>query len=143
MSPAVPKPPARVKAAKKPLKRGSPLKAGKPLAKSTKPLAKAGETKRKKVDRQKAYYASAVWKAKRKAALKRAGNQCEFSCWYYFPGPNECRWLRCEELEGLHVHHKTNARFGGDELPEDLVVYCKPHHDLVEARDFPHRQRNR
>lgn len=147
MSPAVPKPSACVKSARKPLKRSSPLKAGKPLAKSTKPLKKAGATKAKKVSRQKAYYASAMWKAKRKGALERAGRRCE-----YMNKRAESVGLlmlgiytevRCSQTEKLHVHHKTNARFGGDELDEDLIVYCKAHHDIVEARDFPHRRVNR
>lgn len=108
---------------RKPLKRTQ-------LKRSTTRIKKSGTTKAKKVKRQKAYYASAVWKAKRKAALARAGYQCEYE------GP-------CTETEHLQVHHKTNVRFGGDELPEDLIVYCKWHHDWVELRDFPHRQHSR
>lgn len=145
MSPSFPKPAARVKAVRKPLKRGSPLKAGKPLAKSTEPLKKAGTTKAKKVARYAAYLRSAAWKLIRQDALDRASYRCEYVEQWGFPFTEfgTKRFIRCAAREGLQIHHKTYARMGGRELPEDLIVYCQQHHAEIEARDFPHRQRNR
>lgn len=108
-----------------------------PLKRSTRPIRKSGPTKAKKVIRQRAFYASAAWKQIRKEALERAGHQCEYNFIDLYSG-NEF-W--CADRERLHVHHKTNVRFGGNERPEDLQVLCRYHHDLVEARDFPYRQR--
>lgn len=145
MSPAVPKPPARVKAARKPLKRGSPLKVGKSLAKSTKPLNKAGTAKAKKVARYAAYLLSAAWKLIRQDALDRASHRCEYVERWGFPFTElgTKRYIRCAATTGLHIHHKTYARMGGAELPEDLMALCAQHHAEIEARDFSHRQRNR
>lgn len=128
-----------------------------PLPPRKTPLRKSGPTKAKKVLRQKAFYASAAWKQLRKEALERAGHQCGYLFKVELPnvtgytcaGFVMANWhgqpltatIRCPETDHLHVHHKTNVRFGGDERPEDLVVYCKAHHELVEARDFPYRQR--
>lgn len=45
---------------------------------------------------------------------------------------------RCMEVgtkeSPLHAHHLTYARFGGDELPEDLLICCKAHHDYLESQ---------
>jgi hypothetical protein len=134
LSTAVPKPPKTEKDARKPLPRAT-----KRIARSTEPIKKTGETKRKKVVRQKAFYSSAVWKAMRTAALERAGHRCEHTgvevVTYAVSshGTVEIReglstW-RCEATERLQVHHKTNVRFVGDERPRDLVVWCF-HHDM-------------
>lgn len=88
------------------------------------------------------YLASAVWKAKRRAAIEAAGNQCEgvreveggdafFRFWYD---------VRCISRENLTVHHKTYARFGGAELPEDLEVLCKDCHNRTESMKPVHRK---
>lgn len=59
------------------------------------------------------YLASATWREKRNGALKNAAFRCE----------------RCgTDEQSLHVHHRTYARVGGHELPEDLEVLCEPCH---------------
>lgn len=109
------------------------------------PLKKSGQTKVKKVARQKAFYSSAAWKRLRKEALERAGGECEHEWLLIDPLKRIAPHMhRCDETQGLQVHHKKGSlRFGGDELPEDLQVLCEYHHRLVEHRDHPHRQRSR
>jgi hypothetical protein len=51
--------------------------------------------------------------------------------------------LRCVELNGLQHHHKTYARFGGKELPEDILKVCKPHHDYLESMKPAGNRRSR
>lgn len=63
----------------------------------------------------------------------RAGGRCEYV------QPQSGR--RCAETELLEHHHKHYLRFGGDELPEDMLVLCKTHHHYVEGRDHSHRNR--
>ena len=53
------------------------------------------------------------WKRTREAALKRAGHKCQV----------------CGRRSDLQVHHNDYSRLGG-ELPTDLVVLCKEHHEL-------------
>lgn len=93
--------------------------------------------KAKKAARYKAFLSSAVWKRIRKAALERAGHQCEGEQEYMAcnnHGIGICMTsARCWETEKLTVHHKTYARFGGKELPEDLEVRCKSCHDYHHA----------
>lgn len=105
------------------------------IKRSTTPIRKSGPTKAKKVIRQRAFYASAAWKRFRKEALERATHRCEHLI--RFGGIQ----VRCPETEDLHVHHVRNSHFGGQERPEDLQCLCRIHHALVEARDFPYRQR--
>jgi hypothetical protein len=110
----------------------------KALTRSTKPIRKVNPTaKAKRVAKQKAFYSSAAWKKIRKAALERAGNQCEAIAHWNING--EVYKVRCLETTQLQVHHKSYARFGGTELPTDLVCYCYAHHSLVEMRDHPTR----
>lgn len=112
------------------LKRSAPLR-------RTSPLKPSGETKRKKVERQQDYYDSPVWAKKRVAALARAGHRCEYLTKVEVNG--RLFEYRCMQKDHLQVHHKTNIRFGGDEIPEDLQVLCAPHHNYVERTQFPHR----
>lgn len=113
------------------------------LKRSDKPLRKSGPTKAKKVARQRAFYASAAWKRLRKEALERAGHQCEYivASDFYSPSSDTIEefTVRCSVINPLHIHHKTNVRFGGNELLKDLQVLCSYHHRTIEARDFPHR----
>jgi 5-methylcytosine-specific restriction endonuclease McrA len=97
-------------------------------------LRPVGETKRKKRARYAAYLKSPEWKAKRKACLERADHTCEQAI------DDGYRGARCWS-RATQVHHKTYARFGGNELPEDLMALCKEHHDRIEATQFPHRKR--
>lgn len=118
-----------------------------PIPRYTK-LRPSGRTKAKKVTRQKAFYASAVWKRLRKEALARAGHQCEHQHSaqevLFVENILQRPWDgRCVERTNLHVHHKTNVRFGGDELPEDLMVLCEYHHAIEERLKYPHRHTRR
>jgi len=111
-------------------------------------MKKSGTTKAKKVERQKAFYTSPAWRKLKKAAKERAGHRCE----YRYRKEDHLFALghhlipawdgRCGQTEGLHVHHTTNVRFGGGELPEDLQVLCEDHHRLVEQRDHPTRAKH-
>jgi len=58
------------------------------------------------------YLKSPVWKAKRLQALIHYGAICN----------------RCGS-HGTDVHHKTYARWGGDELIEDLEILCRQCHE--------------
>lgn len=138
------------------MKRSGPPRRSRPMARSTKPLAPVGAGKRKKMARYSAYLRSKVWREKRKAALARANGVCEFTVtvdadrWPSTVTPDVSFGtytgiyspMRCT-AEATHVHHKTYARFGGDELPEDLQALCKAHHDYIEQRDHPHRAASR
>lgn len=67
--------------------------------------------------------ASGIWKAIRGAAIHRAGNVCE--------------WCKCSGDDFLlHVHHKTYARFGGREEPQDLQVLCDGCHAEAHGRPY-------
>ena len=57
------------------------------------------------------YLRSPRWKEVRANAIKWANGECQF----------------CGSCENLHVHHKRYERFG-NELPDDLLVLCKPCH---------------
>jgi 5-methylcytosine-specific restriction endonuclease McrA len=102
-----------------------------PMKQSRKPLAKRGRAKAKREKKYKSFLSSAAWKRIRKAALERAGYQCErtLSDWDGTP------ILRCAETEKLAVHHLTYARFGGNELPTDLRVLCSICHNELHARE--------
>src|SRR4051812_37190242 len=63
----VPKAPAKKKA--KPVGRGA-------MMQRRSPIAKVGKQKAKREARNKAYYASPEWRAKRKAVFERDGYQC-------------------------------------------------------------------
>ena len=66
---------------------------------------------------------SREWAAIRRAALERANHKCE--------------WCKCEWADFvLHVHHKTYARFGGGELPDDLQVLCEVCHGEAHGRPY-------
>lgn len=133
--------PSPTEKASKPLQR----KAWGVSQKKRTPMKKSGTTKAKKVERQKAFYASATWRRLKKEAKERAGNRCEYIERLIHPLATDetGRCLANWYCSTLHVHHLTNARFGGDELPEDLQVLCTYHHRLVELRDHPTRHPRR
>lgn len=58
------------------------------------------------------YLRSPRWKDTREGALTRAGGHCQL----------------CRSTKSLNVHHNTYERVG-NELPEDLVVLCRKHHE--------------
>ena len=114
------------------LRRTTPMQRGGRIKRGTTPLPKVNARQQaKKRAAYKSYLSSAAWKAIRKAALERAGGRCERECTVR---ENWITWVhRCEETEKLTVHHLTYARFGGDELPDDLLVLCQSCHREIEA----------
>lgn len=120
----------------RPLARKSPKNTKKTAWNST--LRPEGETKKKRRGRYSAYLKTATWKAKRRACLKRAGYRCECSVKVVVieDGRFVDFWTRCEEA-ATRAHHRTYARFGGAELPEDLLACCQRHHDELEAKLRP------
>jgi 5-methylcytosine-specific restriction endonuclease McrA len=93
----------------------------KPIPRYT-PLRPFGIGAIERRERYKKFLASATWRRIRKAALERAGYQCE-QCGAHGPGVR------------LEVDHIRYTRFGGDELPEDLRVLCvKPCHRAKHGR---------
>lgn len=63
------------------------------------------------------YLLTREWRARKAAALARAGYRCQV-----------CN----ENGEELHVHHRVYTR-RGCERPEDLVVLCRTHHALFHG----------
>lgn len=103
-----------------------------------KPLGHNPRRKKERRARYAKYMQSAEWKVIRIAAIERAGHQCE-----YTKANGELGIVRCPVRHHLTVHHKTYARFGGGELPGDLQVLCKPHHEEIEMLNHPTRHVNR
>ena len=52
-----------------------------------------------------------------------------------------CNRYRCENKAVAH-HHLTYFRYGGDELPEDMLKVCRRCHDYLE-HDHPTRRAHR
>jgi 5-methylcytosine-specific restriction endonuclease McrA len=94
------------------------------------PRVNAERQARRKAE-YRAFMQSPEWKAIRKAALARAGHRCEELI--PNPLPGGISMLRCPATRRLTVHHRSYARFGGRELPSDLQVLCKEHHDAIHA----------
>jgi hypothetical protein len=108
-----------IEAKPKPIKKQNPERAAKRKASYRKKLA--------------AYRKSETYKV----VQQRAAGRCEFTLMYTVEG-----WSsrgRCDETKGLQHHHKTYARFGGDELPEDIEVLCKTHHEWIEGQHATRR----
>lgn len=124
-----------------PLRRKSALRASSRL----KPI---GPAKAKKTVRYQAYLKSPTWKIKCELALVRAGHSCQ-EC----GGMPREGWVRTGQRpppwkfdsgEGdgrLHTHHKTYARFGGQERPGDLIVLCARCHNHLHSFDWWKRRR--
>jgi len=70
-----------------------------------------------------AYLLSDAWAKKKKAALFRARNRCQYDS--YLVGIGRCRTTRC-----LQVHHLTYAHIG-DERDHELIVVCPTHHAVL------------
>ena len=47
--------------------------------------------------------------------------------------------MRCLNRARQH-HHLTYFRYGGDELPEDMLKVCRRCHEWLERQDHPTRQ---
>jgi len=73
----------------------------------------------------KRYMRSRMWKTKRMLAIRRAHFRCEKCGFYAFSTITGA---------GLDVHHKTYERFGGRELPSDLMVVCRSCHKVEDRR---------
>lgn len=102
------------------------------LKRGTKKVPKVNLARaRRRIAEYKAFMLSPEWKAIRKAALQRAGFRCEELTPTRIPGTISV--TRCPMTTTLTVHHKSYARFGGRELPKDLQVLCRAHHDATEA----------
>lgn len=117
------------------MKQSGPIKRKKALKRSTK-IRKVNPTaKAKRVAKQKKHYASSAWKLIRTDALDRANHRCEYvEAWGFpFVEAGTWRYIRCKATTDLQVHHKTYARFGGEELPDDLQALCPYHHRMLEA----------
>jgi 5-methylcytosine-specific restriction endonuclease McrA len=108
---------------KAPIQRGRMKSGTKALTRWTKLKPLNAERKGKRKARYAAYLKSPAWRALRREILTRAGHRCEMLV---------IGGARCEETTKLTVHHKTYARFGA-ELPTDLAVLCKGHHDAHHA----------
>lgn len=69
------------------------------------------------------------------AAIVRISDQLEWEAYSYL--------VRCTSTGGLEHHHRTYARFGGRELPEDMIALCKRCHAWIETHQHPHRRNGR
>lgn len=133
------------------LKRRTPLRPRRRALTRGEGIKPVGDGKRKKMARYRAFMQSPEWKAIRKAAIERAGGRCEYheardvgdrEVWLGHGYLSRLRSVRCTCV-ATTVHHRSYQRFGGQELPEDLQALCQYHHDMIEARDFPHRRHSR
>lgn len=117
------------------LRRKTPIRRGKkPIARLSRlPLTNA-ERRAKREREKRRKYARFRKSPGRKAALERAGGRCEMLL---------LNGERCPKTAKLTVHHRTYSRFGGKELPTDLVVLCKGHHDKYESIHRGYRAANR
>lgn len=140
----------------------TPMKRGTPMKRATKPLRSVNperEAKRRKRHKKAhaAYRASGCFKV----VERRAAGQCEGSLlwepvtiagnagvvivdirdsleWMAF-----AHYVRCVNAGGLSHHHRTYARSGGNENPDDMCVLCKRCHEYVERRHHPTRKNGR
>lgn len=120
------------------LTRHAELRPGKPAPRKSRlaqggALAKLGAARRTKTQasrqRQRGRYKHS---ATYREVERRAGGRCE-----YTDGVQ-----RCEMTEGLEHHHKRYTKVRAHELPADMLVLCKRHHDLIEST-FAHRRHGR
>lgn len=68
-----------------------------------------------------AYQKTKHWVVTRKMALDRAGHRCQV----------------CGRKNHLQVHHNSYERLGC-EAPEDLVVLCSLHHEMIHTKSMHH-----
>jgi hypothetical protein len=67
---------------------------------------------------------SSQWRGTREVMFKLRGKKCEI----------------CGSSDRLELHHKTYERFG-HELPSDLEILCKRHHEEADRKRKVARQR--
>lgn len=119
---------------KTPLQRKTRLVAKHTNGKPRTPIKKVNVARQAKRRRAYAQKLAAYRRSETYQVVKaRAGGQCEA----FLFGLVRC----CER--GTQHHHKTYARFGGQELPEDIIVLCADCHAEVETRDHPTRRHGR
>lgn len=123
-----------------------------PLA--SKPLARKSKIKPVNPDRlakRRAEYRKKLAAYKKSETYKFVEARCAGGCEHEFPAivhhdPVSGSTLTVRHLcavvrpERLTHHHKTYARFGGKELPEDIIVLCDRHNKEAESK---HPTRNR
>lgn len=103
------------------------------LKKSAKKIPVVNKARQaKKLAAYKAFMCSNTWAEIRAAAIERAGRRCEYTVHTQTPTGGRSV-ARCPMTRTLTVHHQSYSRFGGRELPRDLQVLCRAHHDAVEA----------
>jgi len=117
-----------------PLQRKTRLTAKHSNGKPRTPLKKVNverQAKRRKSYAQKlaSYRRSETYKI----VKARAGGRCEQTVdLFLFAEPGgSVETQRCD-LPVKHHHHKTYARFGGKELPEDMIAVCEGCHRVLE-----------
>ena len=117
------------------------------------------ERQAKRRTRQAAKHRAYMRSETRKIVDRRANDRCEAVVWTYTDGSirvlapawddarlgirlHEDDVLdRCENMATAH-HHLTYFRYGGDELPEDMLKVCRRCHDYLE-HDHPTRRAHR
>lgn len=133
LSTACPKPAPSVKGPRKAPKRSGPL------PRSTKKIAKVNP---ERLAKRRASYAKKLGAYRRSDTRKlvevRSGGRCERTIDRVDIGFGICE-VRCPNPAKVH-NHKTYARFGGQELPNDIEHLCKSCNEKYEAQ---HTTRNR
>lgn len=141
-----PKPPPREKRPRRPLPRNTkPIARKSWLARGTKPIPQenpARQARRRKdaQKKQRAFLKSET----RKIVDERAGGRCEAFHGIVIGQPTISLVRtglisqRCPNTTRLSYHHKTYARYGGDELPEDVAKTCYGCHRQLEKQK-PHK----
>lgn len=112
------------------LSRSIPLRSGKGPSRTTK-MVKLNVGRAKKRDAEYRRKLAAYRRSETYTIVEaRAGGRCEQVRWM---GEPVAFPVRCGETDGLAHHHLTYARFGGQELPRDVIVLCPVHHDREES----------
>lgn len=115
------------------------------IARSTKPIARLNVKRAaRKRDAYAKYLRSSAWRELRKAALERAGHQCEYPD--VIPHPNAPRQLvatRCTATTRLEAHHTRYTKVRPNTSLDDLWVLCHLHHEYVEKIITPWRSARR
>lgn len=103
------------------------------------------ERQAKRRIRQAAKHRAYMRSETRKIVDARASGRCEASVMLSQNGlvvagvsAIPCNRYRCQNAATAH-HHLTYARYGGNELPEDILKVCRRCHDWLE-REHPTRQ---